>query len=260
MPIPLEALEALLSHELAQSLWPFFRIAGVVMVAPVFGARLVPMRVRIALSVAATVVIAPFVPVAQPFDLTLASGFIVMQEVLIGVAIGFCLQMIFDALIIAGQTIAMSMGLGLATMVDPQRGISVPVVSQFFVILGLLIFLSLGGHLATVRLIADSFEILPLGEPMGAEGAWTIAAWGSQMFAGALRIALPAATALLIANVAFGVMSRAAPTLNLFAVGLPAGLLIGFLLLLLNIGHLRTLVAEFLESTLTMLTQMLAAA
>jgi flagellar biosynthetic protein FliR len=109
-------------------------------------------------------------------------------------------------------------------------------------------------------LIADSFEILPLGEPMGAEGAWTIAAWGSQMFAGALRIALPAATALLIANVAFGVMSRAAPTLNLFAVGLPAGLLIGFLLLLLNIGHLRTLVAEFLESTLTMLTQMLAAA
>jgi len=260
MTIPLEALEALLSHELAQSFWPFFRIAGVVMVAPVFGARLVPPRIRIALSVAATVVIAPFVPVTQPLDLTLASGFVVMQEVLIGVAIGFCLQMIFDALIIAGQTIAMSMGLGLATMVDPQRGISVPVVSQFFVILGLLIFLSLGGHLATVRLIADSFEILPLGEPMGAEGAWTIAAWGSQMFAGALRIALPAATALLIANIAFGVMSRAAPTLNLFAVGLPAGLLIGFLLLLLNIGHLRTLVAEFLESTLTMLTQMLAAA
>ena len=163
------------------------------------------------------------------------------------------------ALIIAGQTIAMSMGLGLATMVDPQRGISVPIVSQFFVILGLLIFLALGGHLATVRLIADSFAMLPLGQPLGSEGAWTVAAWGSQMFAGALRIALPAATALLIANIAFGVMSRAAPTLNLFAVGLPAGLLIGFLLLLLNIGHLSTLLAEFLESTLTMLAQMLSA-
>ncbi len=183
-----------------------------------------------------------------------------LQEVLIGVAIGFCLQMIFDALIIAGQTIAMSMGLGLATMVDPQRGISVPVISQFFVILGLLIFLALGGHLATLRLIADSFEILPArSAAWAAEGAWTVAAWGSQMFAGALRIALPAATALLIANIAFGVMSRAAPTLNLFAVGLPAGLLIGFLLLLLNIGHLSTLLAEFLEATLTMLAQMLAA-
>jgi flagellar biosynthetic protein FliR len=259
MHIPLEVLEALFGDVLRTNVWPFFRIAGVIMVAPVFGARLVPVRVRIALSVAATVVLAPLIPVAPPFELSLATGFTVLQEILIGVAIGFCLQMIFDALIIAGQTIAMSMGLGLATMVDPQRGITVPVVSQFFVIMGLLIFLALGGHLATMRLIADSFDMLPVGEPLGAEGAWTIAAWGSQMFAGALRIALPAATALLIANIAFGVMSRAAPTLNLFAVGLPAGLLIGFLLLLLNIGHLSTLLAEFLEATLGMLAQMLSA-
>ena len=259
MQIPLEAIQALLGNVLMLSVWPFFRIAGVIMVAPVFGARLVPTRVRIALAVAATVVMSPLIPVAQPFDFTLATGFTVAQEVLIGVAIGFCLQMIFDALIIAGQTIAMSMGLGLATMVDPQRGVSVPVVSQFFVIMGLLIFLALGGHLATVRLIADSFQALPVGQPLGADGAWSVAAWGSQMFAGALRIALPAATALLIANIAFGVMSRAAPTLNLFAVGLPAGLLIGFLLLLLNIGHLSTLLAQFLEATLTMLTAMLAA-
>lgn len=259
MQIPLAVIEALLTDELARSVWPFFRIAGVVMVAPVFGARLVPMRVRMALSLAATVVIAPLVPVTQPFDLSLASGLVVLQEVLIGVAIGFCLQMIFDALIIAGQTIAMSMGLGLAMMVDPQRGVSVPVVSQFFVILGFLIFLSLEGHLATVRLLADSFTLLPLGAPVASNGAYTVAAWGSQMFAGALQIALPAATALLIANIAFGVMSRAAPTLNLFAVGLPAGLLIGFLLLLLNIGHLSTLLAEFLDVTLAMLAETLAA-
>jgi flagellar biosynthetic protein FliR len=259
MQIPLEVIEALLANMVGLSVWPFFRIAGVIMVAPVFGARLVPPRVRIALAVAATVAMAPLVPVTQPFNLSFSTGLTVLQEILIGVAIGFCLQMIFDALIIAGQTIAMSMGLGLATMVDPQRGISVPVVSQFFVILGLLIFLALGGHLATVRLLADSFEILPIGVPLGAGGAWAIAAWGSQMFAGALRIALPAATALLIANIAFGVMSRAAPTLNLFAVGLPAGLLIGFLLLLLNIGHLSTLLAQFLEATLTMLATTLAA-
>jgi flagellar biosynthetic protein FliR len=259
MQIPLEVIEALLGNVLTMSVWPFFRIAGVIMVAPVFGARLVPPRVRLTLAVAFTVVVSPLIPVTQPFELSLATGITVLQEVLIGVAIGFCLQMIFDALIIAGQTIAMSMGLGLATMVDPQRGISVPVVSQFFVILGLLIFLALGGHLATVRLIADSFTLLPVGQAMGSDGAWTIASWGSQMFAGALRIALPAATALLIANIAFGVMSRAAPTLNLFAVGLPAGLLIGFLLLLLNIGHLSSLLGQFLESTLAMLTAMLAA-
>jgi flagellar biosynthetic protein FliR len=259
MNIPVEILETLLANELAFSVWPFFRIAGVIMVAPVFGARLVPPRVRLAMSVAATVVLAPLVPAAPPFVLSLASGFVVAQELLIGIAMGFCLQMIFDALIIAGQTIAMSMGLGMATMVDPQRGISVPVVSQFFVILGMLIFLALGGHLATVRLIADSFDILPLGQPLSSNGIWAVATYGTQMFAGALRIALPAATALLVANIAFGVMSRAAPSLNLFAVGLPAGLLVGFLLLLLNIGHLSALLAEFLSSTLTYLAELLAA-
>jgi flagellar biosynthesis protein FliR len=259
MQIPLDVLESILTRELALNVWPFFRIAGVLMVAPVFGARLVPMRVRLALAVAATFVLSPVLPVNQPFTLTIAAGVIVLQEVLVGVAMGFVLQMIFDALIIAGQTIAMGMGLGLATMIDPQRGVSVPVVSQFFVIFGLLIFLALGGHLATIRLISDSFTLLPLGTPLSSDGVWMVVSWGSQMLAGAVRIALPAATALLVANIAFGVMSRAAPTLNLFAVGLPAGLLIGFLILLMNVGHLSALLAQFLQATLEMLTAMLSA-
>lgn len=258
MQIPLDALEALFSRELAVNIWPFFRIAGVVMVAPVFGARLVPMRTRLAFAVAATYVLSGLVP-TPPFELSLAAVFTVMQEVLIGVAIGFCLQMIFDALITAGQTIAMSMGLGLATMIDPQRGVSVPVISQFFLILGTLIFLSLGGHLATIRLVSDSFTLLPVGEPLGREGIWMIASWGGRMIAGAVQIALPAATALLVANIAFGVMSRAAPTLNLFAVGLPAGMLLGFVILLLNLGHLSALLAQMLQSTLDMLTSALQA-
>jgi flagellar biosynthetic protein FliR len=167
--------------------------------------------------------------------------------------------MIFDALIVAGQTIAMGMGLGLATMIDPQRGISVPVISQFFVILGMLIFLSLGGHLATIRLLSDSFTLLPLGRPLSTDGVWMVVSWGGQMLAGAVRIALPASTALLVANIAFGVMSRAAPTMNLFAVGLPAGLLIGFVILLMNVSHLSALLAQFLQATLEMLTAMLQA-
>jgi len=259
MLIPLDMLEAMLTRELRFTVWPFFRIAGVMMVAPIFGAHLVPKRVRLALAIATTVVVGPMLPPTQPFELSLATGLVVAQEVLIGAAIGFCLQMIFDALIVAGQTIAMSMGLGMAMMVDPQRGISVPVISQFFVILGTLIFLSLGGHLATLRLLSDSFSMLPVGQSLSRNGLFMLANWGGQLFAGALRIALPAATALLIANIAFGIMSRAAPTLNLFAVGLPAGLLIGFLLLLLNIGHLSTLLTEFLSTTLTFLVQVLGA-
>jgi flagellar biosynthetic protein FliR len=259
MEIPADVLQALLSRELGLSAWPFFRIAGCLMLAPVFGAKLVPMRVRLALTLAATVVIAPLLPPAPPFELSFASGLVVAQEVVIGAAMGFCLQMIFDALVVAGQTIAMGMGLGMATMVDPQRGVTVPVVSQFFMILGMLIFLALGGHLATVRLIRDSFEILPIGRFLSHDAVWMIVLWGGQMLAGAVRIALPAATALLVANIAFGVMSRAAPSLNLFAVGLPAGLMVGFLVLIVNIGNLTRLLTEFLESTVGMLTTALQA-
>ena len=259
MTIPLSVLQELLTHQLGLSVWPFFRIAGAFMVAPVFGARLVPSRIRLAMTVAATVVIAPVLPPGPTFDMSLATGLVVAQEVVLGIAMGFCLQMIFDALVIGGQTIALGMGLGLAMMIDPQRGVSVPVVSQFFVVLGFLIFLALGGHLATVRLLADSFTILPVGDSLGTNGLWSVVAWGGQMFTGAVRVALPAVTALLVVNIALGVMSRAAPTLNLFAVGLPVGLLVGFLILMANVGNLASLLDEFLGSTLAAIGRMLAA-
>ena len=182
---------------------------------------------------------------------------LIAHEILVGVAIGFGVQMIFDALVIGGQTIAMSMGLGFAMMVDPQRGVSVPVVSQFFVIVGILVFLALGGHLALIRLLADSFEVLPVGRFLDASSLWTVLGWGTQLFAGAVRIALPAVAGLLVVNIAFGVMSRAAPTLNLFAVGFPVTLLLGFLILLLNIGSFPALFAELLENALEAAAAML---
>lgn len=256
--LPLELLETVLQRELGIHLMPFFRIAGVLMVAPVVGARLVPVRVRIALAVAATVVLSPLVPMQAALDLSVATAFVVAQEVLVGIAMGFLLQMIFDALIVAGQTIAMSMGLGMATLVDPQRGMTVPVVSQFFVILGMLIFLSLGGHLALFEMLAGSFTLLPVGAPLPIDGLMTLVGFGSRMFAGAIQIALPAVTALLIVNIAFGVMSRAAPTLNLFAVGLPAAMLAGFLVLVITIGNLPGLVARLLTAALETVAAFLA--
>ncbi len=248
MTVTLAALQDFLTRELALSVWPFFRVAGVLMVAPVVGARLVPARVRIALAVAVTVVIAPLVPAAPPLAPSLVTVLLLVQEVLLGAAIGMCLQMVFDALIIAAETIAMSVGLGFATMVDPQRGVTVPVLGQFFVILGTLIFLSLGGHLALLELIAGSFATAPIGVPFTAAGAFALVAFGTEMFAGAVRIALPAITALLVVNAALGVTSRAAPQLNLFAVGLPLGMLLGFAIILLNLENLAALTAELLEA------------
>jgi len=228
-------------------LLPLFRVAGLVMVAPVFGSRLIPARVKVALALAVTMVVAPALPAPQVGSGWLGLGFAAMQETLVGLAMGFMLQMIFDALVIAGQTIAMTMGLGFAMLVDPQRGVAVPVLSQFFVILGILIFLSLDGHLALLQTLADSFRLLPVGALPSTDGLWSLIGWGTQMFAGAVSIALPAVVAILVVNIAFGVMSRAAPTLNLFAIGFPAALLVGFIVLLLNLDNVASAFSALLD-------------
>jgi flagellar biosynthetic protein FliR len=229
------------------------------MVAPVFGSRIVPLRIRLGLSLAVTLAVGPMVmpETSLPLLTSFTAGFVVVHEIVLGIAIGFTLQMIFDAVVIGGQTIAMSMGLGFAMMVDPQRGISVPVLSQFFVIMGMLIFLALGGHLALIRMLADSFELLPIGETLGGNGLWTLVSWGTQMFAGAVRVAIPAVAALLVVNIAFGVMSRAAPTLNLFAIGFPTTMLLGFLVLLFNIAAFPSVFSDLLQSSFENVARML---
>jgi len=144
----------------------------------------------------------------------------------------------------------MSMGLGFAVFLDRARGVSVPVLGQLFLMLSMLIFLSLDGHLAMIQLLADSFEAWPMGE-----GGLTIPVlhellvWTANLFIFAMKIALPAVTALLIVNLSFGIMSRAAPTLNLFAVGFPVSMLLGFVVVFLNMGALVENVVSFLEMT-----------
>ena len=157
----------------------------------------------------------------------------IAQELVIGGTMGFMVQMVFDAIIIGSQTIAMGMGLGFAMLVDPQRGVNVPILSQFFVLMTTMMFLALGGHLILIQVLVQSFATrCRRGLPASArDGFWSVVSWGSQMFAGAVLVALPAVVALLIVNLAYGVISRAAPTLNLFAVGFPATVLLGFLIL-----------------------------
>ncbi len=219
----------------------FVRIAAALAVAPIFSARLVPARIRLLLALALTAVIAPLLP-PMPIDHPMsATGLVVIaQQFVIGLIIGAVLQMVFDAMVVAGQTAAMSMGLGFAFMIDSQRGVSVPVLSQFFLVMTTLVFLAIDGHLAFIRLLIDSFTMMPVGEAgILRDGIWATAMWGSRLFAGAMLVALPAVAALLVVNFAFGVMSRAAPTLNLFAVGFPVSLTLGFVIILWSLPGLQ---------------------
>jgi flagellar biosynthetic protein FliR len=222
--------------------WPFVRISALFMAAPVFGAQLMPARIRVLLAFAVSLVVAPLLPPAPAVDPISFPGLALLaQQVLIGVAMGFMLHLVFQALVIAGESIANGMGLGFARMVDPANGVQVPVISQFLIVMATLLFVTLNGHLLLVELLVESFRILPIGEgTITAAGAHVIAAWGSQMFAGALMVALPAVTAMLVVNLAMGVITRAAPQLNIFAVGFPLMLLLGFVFVALTTPAMLT--------------------
>lgn len=221
--------------------WPFVRIGACLMVAPVFGARYVPRRIRLLLSGMLALLLAPLL--AKPTT-ALFSGdgiLITVQQLMIGAAIGFTLQLVFDAMALGGQLLANSMGLGFAFNVDPLRGVSTPALGELFIILGTLLFLSMNGHVALLQLLSDSFRLLPV-EGGGFDLAdWrALANWGDALFAGALRIALPGLTALIVVNLAFGIVSRAAPSMNLFAVGLPITLVVGLAVVLFSLPVLQT--------------------
>ena len=239
--------------------WPSIRIGAVLMVMPLIGGAFVPTKARILLAVAVTIVIAPVVQTSPPVDLISFSGLImIIREVLIGVVIGFVVQLVFDAIALGGQLIAMSMGLGFAVFLDRQRGVNVPILGQLFMMLGMLIFLALDGHLTMIRLLAESFQILPItGSGLSQLALGGVLQWAGQVFVVAVKIALPAVTALIIVNLSFGVMSRAAPTLNLFAVGFPVAMLLGFVVILLNMENLQVNASLLLDAALTFIPELL---
>lgn len=220
--------------------WVFLRVTGLMLVAPVFGANVVATRIKVVLAVMLTGLIAPLAPAPVDLELWSAAGLLAAAtQLAIGVALGFCVQMVFDALVLAGQTISMTMGLGFATLIDPERGASTPVLSQFLLILGLLIFLALNGHILLLTTLVDSFRWTPVGAPLPTDGLRDLVLWGGRIFEAGLLIALPAVIALIVVNLAMGVVSRAAPQLNLFAVGFPAAMLFGFVILLLSLPVLE---------------------
>lgn len=240
---------------LGDFLWPLMRVAMMFAVSPVFGGRLVPKRVRLLLALLVTWVLIPVIPPAPAVDPLSAAGvMITLQQLLIGLVLGFMLQMVFSALVLGGHVIAMGMGLGFASMVDPQNGVQVPVIGQYYVTLATLLFLVLDGHLLLISLLAETFHSLPVAvDGLSRQSLWDVVGWASHMFAGGMLIAIPAVTALLLTNIAFGVITRAAPQLNLFAVGFPLTLTLGFVIMFFTLPALIPQFSDMLRDAFDML-------
>lgn len=246
-----------LSGWLAAILWPLARIAALVATAPVFGNAGVPRRVKILFALALTYVLAPLAGPLPGIDPWSAEGLVVLaQQLAVGMAMGLAMRLVFAMVDVAGEIAGLQMGLGFATFYDPQHGTHSPVIAQFLGLLTTLIFLALNGHLMLLSVLAESFQLLPVGARTAGGPPWfALADWGSKVFVSGLMLALPLITALLVTNVAIGILTRAAPQLNLFAVGFPITILVGWIVLSLSIPLLEPLLTRAFDEGLQRMLQ-----
>lgn len=234
------------------------RVGSAFIAAPVFGNVSVPLPVRIALSGAVGVLVLGTTTIQTPPSVFALATFVaVAAEALVGLAIGFVLQIAFAAPLVAGEIIGGSMGIGFANMIDPNSGRSSPAIGQFLSILMTLLFLSLDGHLLLIDLIVRSYELLPPGAAwLSAAKLENIAIFGGYAFLSGLLLALPVGFLLLCLNLVMGMLSRSAPALNLFAVGLPASLFVGVVALFVALpamtDYMLVIVQEALDAANTL--------
>lgn len=236
---------------LAAFLWPFIRILGLMIAAPLFGNLRFPMRMRVGLALFITIIIAPTLsPLPAIAPDSLAGLGIFAQQLLIGLTMGFAVRLMFHAVEMAGELIGLQMGLGFAVFYDPQNSGQMPVVGQFLGLVATLAFLAMNGHLLVLSVLADSFRVMPIAATTIDPGTWKmIAGWGSKIFYSALLLALPVVASLLTVSLALGVLTRAAPQLNVFAVGFPITLIIGFGALLLSLSYFTPVFERLLHES-----------
>lgn len=236
-------------------IWPASRVLGLISIAPPFGNASIPIQVRILFGVMISLTIAPSVPVpAALAPMSMTSFMIIAQQLIIGVSLGFVVRIIFAAVEMAGEMTSMSMGLGFATFFDPMTQGRSSAISQLYSLCATMVFLAMNGHLYVISILADSFTTLPItAELITTEGLRDLALWGSKIFSVGLQISLPIIIAMLITNFAMGILTRAAPQLNLFGIGFSITILAGLLLIGMTLPFMLPPLQSFIEISLDMI-------
>lgn len=241
---------------IATFIWPFSRILALIATAPILGNPSIPVRVKLGLAIMITILVTPTVEKSLPsIDPATGIGLIILlQQLLIGIAIGFVMRVVFVAVEMAGELIGLQMGLGFAIFFDAQNSGQIDIVGRFLGVIASLAFLAMDGHLLMIALISQSFSSLPVGiEGVTNATFTTLAQWGEEVFKAGLQLSLPVLTALLITNLALGILTRAAPQLNIFAVGFPLTLSIGLLVLALSMPFYAPILEHFVQNGLNLM-------
>lgn len=240
---------------IAAFIYPLARILAFIAAAPLWSMAGIPRRTRLLLGLAITLVVTPALPPPPAIEPGSLIGLgILAKEIMIGLGMGFAAKIVFSALNLAGEFIGMQMGLGFATFYDPTNASQTPVISEFMSLLSLMMFLSINGHLLYIAALAQSFNAIPIAAPLPGNTSWlNLAELGSSMFSTGLLIALPVIVALMITNLALAVLTRAAPQLNIFALGFPLTLTVGFTAIAISLNYLAVPLQTLFEFALSSL-------
>jgi flagellar biosynthesis protein FliR len=214
---------------LASFLWPFLRTLALFSAAPGFSSLAIPARVKVALALIVAILISTAIPPAPPLALSWATALLVIEQVAVGLAIGFAMQLTLAAMAFVGDLVGAQMGFGFAGLIDMQSGFTVPVLSDLLGLVGLLLFLELNGHLILLGVLVKSFTVVPIAAGAGiAPSGWhALAGAGSLLFEMGVWLALPVVAILLAAHLAVALLSRVAPQINLMSIGFPVFMLVG---------------------------------
>ena len=225
---------------IASLLWPLTRILGAIAASPLYGHPSFRARGKVLLGVMLAMIIAPVIPAVPAADpMSMAGLLILMQEFLIGVAMGFSMRIVFAAVEMAGEIASATMGLGFASVFDPMTRGRSAAVSQFLVLISTMAFLAVDAHLVLLEALGESFVTMPISAtPASSNLALQLVKWGSTIFSVGLQLSLPIVAALLITNVALGILTRAAPQLNIFGIGFPVSLGVGLILISQTLPYL----------------------
>jgi len=242
-------------------MFPLARILALLATAPVFNSAGLSLQIRLVVGLAISFALAPALPAMPAISPGSWVGMMVLaQQIIIGVTMGFTLRLVFSAVDLAGELIGLQMGLGFASFYDPHTASQTSVISEFLGLLTTLLFLALNGHLLTLSALADSFTLLPVTTtPFAAKGIAAFLSWAAMLFSAGLMLALPLIAALLITNIALGVLSRVAPQLNIFAVGFPVTIVAGFVVLMLSMPYFGAALARLYDSGFSALSGVLGA-
>lgn len=236
--------------------WPFVRILALIGTAPVLNHNAIAPQVKVGLALAIAIVVGPTLPTLPAATFDAWNGFgVLVHEVAVGATMGFLLRLIFAAIELAGDLVGLSMGLSFATFVDPQTSNQTPLIGSFLGVLASLVFLALNGHLIVINGIVESFRVFPVGTmPSTGTAQWRdFALMGAQIFRIGVHLALPVIAALMVVNLAIGVMTRAAPQLNLMSFGFPMGLLAGLWMLWIAAPWMVMAIEGHIERSLSFL-------